>query len=109
MDIDTATDTLSALANPHRIEIFRLLVKRGAKGLAAGKIAEAISVTPSALSFHLSHLERAGLIGARRTGRKIVYALEAERMRALLAYLSEDCCGGRPELCGILPARERCC
>ena len=109
MDIDTATDTLSALANPHRLEIFRLLVKRGTKGLAAGQIAEAISVAPSALSFHLGHLERTDLIGARRTGRRIVYALETERMRALLAYLSEDCCGGRPELCGVHRAHEQCC
>ena len=101
MDTDIATDLLSALANPHRLEAFRLLAKHSPQGLAAGDIADALSVTPSALSFHLGHLERCGLIAARRDGRRIIYGLEPERMRALLGFLTHDCCGGKPELCGV--------
>lgn len=113
MDDRTAIEALSALAQEHRLRTFRMLVKEGPSGLSAGEIAARIEIAPSALSFHLSHLERAGLLRAWRVKRHVYYAVEVEGMRKLLAFLTEDCCRGRPELCGELTslaadeARER--
>lgn len=104
MNEKNAIYALSALAQEHRLRVFRLLVREIPAGLAAGEIAERIGLAPSALSFHLSHLERSGLLQATRNKRNIIYTVETEGMRRLLAFLSEDCCHGRPEICGGLPS-----
>ncbi len=85
---------LAALAQPHRLAAFRALVAAGPAGLAAGDIAALLSVPPSSLSFHLAHLERAGLIRPTRAGRSIIYAADFAAMTALVGYLTENCCGG---------------
>jgi ArsR family transcriptional regulator, arsenate/arsenite/antimonite-responsive transcriptional repressor len=97
-----AIQALAALAQEHRLAIFRLLVKQGANGLPAGDIGEHVGIAPTSASFHLKELERAGLITARREGRFIRYAFNAETVRDLLGFLTSDCCQGRPELCGDL-------
>ena len=99
---------LSALAHEHRLGVFRLLVRRSPEGLAAGDIAERMQLAPSSLSFHLGHLERAGLIESRREQRHIIYTANLDAMRRLLSFLTEDCCQGHPEICAELtPARRR--
>lgn len=100
MNERTAVTALAALAHPHRLRIFRLLVREGAAGKAAGEIARCIGISSTSLSFHLKELDRAGLVSATRAGRFIRYAIRVEGMRDLLTYLSEDCCRGQPELCG---------
>ena len=102
MKSDEAIRALAALAQEHRLAIFRLLVKEGGEGLAAGEIGERIGIGPTSASFHLKELDRAGLINAKREGRFIRYAFNADAMRRLLTFLMEDCCQGRPELCGKL-------
>ena len=102
MDVEQASEALAALAQPTRLTLIRRLMARGASGMPAGEIAQALAVPPSTLSFHLTALERAGLVRATRHGRQIVYAVRFAGMRALLAFLTETCCGGRPELCGDL-------
>lgn len=97
---------LGALAHAARLGAFRLLVRAGPSGMPSGEIADALQVPPTAMSFHLATLERSGLLASRREGRNILYAVRFEEMRALLAFLTEDCCGGRPELCGS-PAPSR--
>jgi DNA-binding transcriptional ArsR family regulator len=105
MDAPAAIDALAALAQETRLKVFRLLVQTGPEGLAAGEIARRLEVPPATLSFHLSHLEAAGLIASQRQQRRIVYAADYAGMRQLLRFLTEDCCQGRPELCGdLLPA-----
>ena len=99
MEEREAVDRLSALAQESRLRVFRLLVRSGPPGLPAGEIAEALEIPAATLSFHLAQLTRAGLAEARREGRSIIYALRVEGMRELLAFLTEDCCQGRPELC----------
>ena len=82
-------------------------MRTGPNGLAAGAVAERIGVQPATLSFHLRELERAGLLTARRESRQIFYAPDFQGMRALLAFLTEDCCGGHPEVCTVLRAGGR--
>lgn len=91
---------LAALAHQHRLRIFRLLVKEGPSGMPAGDIADRVGISPTNTSFHLKELDRAGLLRATRQGRFILYAVDVEGMRKLLTYLTEECCQGRPELCG---------
>lgn len=90
-----ALAALSALAHPHRLAAFRALVQAGPEGLAAGALAEALALPQSSLSFHLAHLVRSGLCTQRRASRHILYAAAFSRMDALVAYLTENCCGGR--------------
>ena len=87
---------LSALAQEHRLAVFRLLVQSGEPGMAAGQIAEALGLPNSSLSFHLAQLHRAGLIAQERQSRSLIYRADYSAMNALLAYLTENCCGGAP-------------
>jgi ArsR family transcriptional regulator, arsenate/arsenite/antimonite-responsive transcriptional repressor len=95
MDQAQALAALGALAQETRLQLYRLLVTSGPEGLSAGNIAERLGVIPSSLSFHLQHLVHAGLITQRRTGRLMIYAAEYDAVNALLAYLTENCCGQR--------------
>jgi DNA-binding transcriptional ArsR family regulator len=104
MDTNQAIAALAALAQETRLKVFRLLVQTGPEGLAAGEIARTLEVPPATLSFHLNHLETAGLIASERQQRRIIYAADYAGTRGLLRFLTEDCCQGRPELCGDLVA-----
>ncbi len=104
-----AIDGLAALAQETRLAIFRLLVRQGPQGLPAGTIAERLDIPAPTMSFHLAQLSRAGLVTARRQSRSILYAADYRGMNALLTYLTENCCQGRAEICGIVtcsPATE---
>ena len=105
MENRDAVAALAALAQETRLAIFRLLVQAGPEGLAASRIAEALGIPPSSLSFHLKELSHAALIVPRQEGRFIIYAAQFDRMNALLAFLTENCCGGKP--CG--PAATLAC
>jgi len=96
MEIDSggAVSALSALAQEHRLALFRLLVQAGTDGLPAGAIAERLGVPNSSLSFHLAQLNRAGLIEQRREGRSLIYTANYSAMNALVGYLMENCCAG---------------
>ncbi len=110
MESTTAAAALSALAHEGRLEIFRLLVQAGPEGLAAGQIARATDARPNTLSANLNILSHAGLATSRREGRSIIYTAGFGRMRELLAYLMEDCCAGKAEICGPLAeVVSRCC
>jgi DNA-binding transcriptional ArsR family regulator len=90
-----AVVALSALAQETRLAIYRLLVEAGPNGLAAGAIAQRLDVAPSSLSFHLAQLTHAGLINQRRVSRSLIYAADFAAMNGLVAYLTENCCGGQ--------------
>ena len=95
METKRAIEALGALAQETRLNVFRLLVQAGPAGMAAGKIGEALDLPPATLSFPLSGLARAGLVTSRQEGRFVIYSADFEVMNRLLAYLTEDCCGGR--------------
>lgn len=94
--IDTLA-ALAALAQENRLDVFRLLVQAGPDGLAAGAVAEKLSLAPNTLSFHFDRLRNAGLVTCKREGRSLIYAARFETMNGLLAYLTENCCGGVTE------------
>jgi DNA-binding transcriptional ArsR family regulator len=100
--VPKAVAALSALAHPGRLEVFRLLIQAGAEGLAAGEIARTTGSLPNTLSTNLGILAGAGLVASKRDGRSIIYTAAYDRMRELLAFLMEDCCGGKPEICAPL-------
>ncbi|MBL8505949.1 MAG: helix-turn-helix transcriptional regulator [Methylobacillus glycogenes] len=87
---------LAALAQESRLAIYRLLVQAGAEGLSAGKISDALDIAPSSLSFHMKELSHAGLVTSRNEGRFVIYSANYEQMNNVLAYLTENCCGGAP-------------
>jgi len=99
MKKSTAVAALGALAQETRLEIFRLLVQKGLGGLAAGEIGGRLGLPSPTLSFHLNQLRFAGLVTSRRVSRSIIYTANFKAMNGLLAYLTENCCGGRRELC----------
>jgi len=107
-----AVRSLAALAHPGRLGIFRLLVKAGPSGVAAGRIGRRLKAPPSTLSANLTVLAKAGLVEARRDGRRIIYTARYDRMGDLLGFLIEDCCAGSNVICaplsGILK-RISCC
>ncbi len=112
MDANVAVSALSALAHPGRLKVFRLLVKAGPGGLAAGEIARVTGTLPNTLSASLGLLAGAGLVASRREGRSVIYTAGYDRMGELLAFLMEDCCGGDAAICAPLAAiveRAACC
>lgn len=94
MKSETAIAALASLAHEVRLGIFRLLVRAGPDGLAAGEIAEKLDVAAPNLTFHLSHMRQADLVTSRRAGRNVIYAANYARMTDLIAYLNENCCEG---------------
>jgi ArsR family transcriptional regulator len=94
MDAATAIAALGALAQEHRLKLFRLLVQAGGEGMPAGAIAGALEMPNSSLSFHLAQLARAGLIRQRREHRSLIYSADYAAMNALVGYLMENCCAG---------------
>lgn len=94
MNADLAITALGALAQEHRLEVFRLLVRVGRKGLPAGEIARQLSIPPSSLSFHLTQLQQAGLVHQVREGRSLIYSADYAAMDRLMRFLTDNCCGG---------------
>jgi ArsR family transcriptional regulator len=99
MEVLKATEAFSALAQPTRLAVVRMLVKAGKQGMPAGNLGEALGVKANTMSANLTVLYRAGLVRSVREGRVIRYFADLDGIGALLGFLMEDCCGGRPELC----------
>lgn len=101
MESDQVVRALAALAQPTRLALYRLLVKRGPEGCPAGQIAEELKVSPANMSFHFKTLSHAGLIESRQDGRFVYYSANFEIMNGMLSYLTENCCGGHPGVCNL--------
>src|SRR5690606_1124244 len=104
METSDIIKALGAIAHASRLTVFRLLVQAGPAGLTAGKLAELTGLAPSSLSFHLKELSLANMVSSTQEGRFVIYAARYETMNAVLAYLTENCCGGNP--CTLVAA---CC
>lgn len=94
MNSNQAVTALTALAHEYRLDVYRMLVEAGPAGINAGTIAARLKLAPSSLSFHLQHLNRAGLITQERNSRQLIYAADFAAMDDLVGYLTENCCAG---------------
>ena len=99
MESDLAVLALGALAQPTRLDTFRLLVRHEPEGLPAGEVARQLDVPPNTMSSHLGILARAGLVRSERHSRSIIYRADLDTLRSTMLFLVKDCCGGRAELC----------
>lgn len=106
METITAAEAFSALSQPSRLDVVRLLVKAGPSGESAGAIAQTLGVPAPTMSFHLKELERSGLISSRKEGRSVIYAADYGGMRDLINFLLADCCQGEKRLCGPYVIKE---
>jgi DNA-binding transcriptional ArsR family regulator len=108
MEKSTATTIFESLSSGLRLDVYRLLVRKGAEGMVAGEIASALDVPPTNLSFHLKALTQAGLLTVEQEGRFQRYRANLPLMLDLIAYLTEECCAGHPEQCADLRTAFRC-
>src|SRR6266853_101713 len=99
MEKSDAIAALAALAQDNRLDVFRLLVKAGPAGLAAGAVARKLELAPNTLSFHFDRLRQAGLVTVRRESRSMIYSAQYDAMNALIGFLTENCCAGVTEEC----------
>lgn len=102
MEPSDAASAFAALSQESRLKVLRALVSAGPNGMSAGELADQFAIAASTLSFHLATLERGGLTRSTRRGRQIIYAVRVARLRELLSFVTDTCCGGHPELCGDL-------
>jgi DNA-binding transcriptional ArsR family regulator len=107
MEEKDVVQSLAALAQPVRLQVFRALVVRGTSGLTPGAMAAGLGIPPNTLSFHLKELTHAGLVTQERASRNIIYRAAFDRMNALLGYLTENCCQGAD--CAAEATAESCC
>ena len=107
MEENDVTKALAAIAQPLRLRVFRALVVAGLEGLTPGTLSESLGVPGTSLSFHLKELTHAGLVSQERDGRNLIYRAEFERMNALLAYLTDNCCAGAA--CAVTPPTCKTC
>lgn len=96
MEKTDALSALAALAQDNRLDVFRLLVQAGSRGISAGEVAETLGLAPNTLTFHFDRLRHAGLVSVQRNGRWMIYAARYDTMNALIDYLTENCCRGVP-------------
>lgn len=102
MEKSNVIEAMAALAHEARLDVFRMLVRRGPLGMSAGEIASGLGLPAATLSFHLNTLRHAGLVRNRREGRQVFYSARYEAMSALMAFLMENCCQGHSEACAFL-------
>ena len=108
MEKDTAVSVFESLSSGVRLDVFRLLVRKGADGMVAGEIAATLEIPPTNLSFHLKALTQVGMLGVTQEGRFLRYRANIPQMLDLIAYLTEECCAGHPEFCAGLRAASSC-
>jgi ArsR family transcriptional regulator len=108
MDKITATSIFESLSSGVRLDVFRLLVKKGLDGMVAGEIASTLAVPPTNMSFHLKALTQAGLVRVAQEGRYQRYRANIPLMLDTIAYLTEECCSGNPQQCIDMPSVSAC-
>jgi ArsR family transcriptional regulator, arsenate/arsenite/antimonite-responsive transcriptional repressor len=110
METESTILALAALVQSTRLEVFRLLIKHEPEGLAAGEIAKKLAAPQNTMSAHLAVLSRAGLVTTRRISRSIVYRADLARFQAVMLFMLNDCCDGRPEICApLIESLTPCC
>lgn len=101
MNREAATKVFESLSSGVRLDAWRLLVKAGPDGMVAGELASSLDLAANTLSFHLKAMLHAGLLSVTQEGRFLRYRANISLMVELIGYLTEECCAGHPEACGI--------
>jgi ArsR family transcriptional regulator, arsenate/arsenite/antimonite-responsive transcriptional repressor len=110
MESEKAIVALAALAQSTRLDVFRRLVKHEPAGIAAGELARLLDVPQNTMSSHLATLSRAGLVTAERQSRSIIYRADLKAFQAVVLFLLQDCCSGKPEICApLIESLTPCC
>jgi len=110
MENEEAIIAFAALAQPTRLDTFRLLVQHEPAGIPAGELARMLDVPQNTMSAHLATLSRAGLVNGERQSRSIIYRADLDRFRDLTLFMIKDCCGGSAELCApLIQSLTPCC
>lgn len=109
MNEEDALKAFAALSQPTRMRILQKLVRAGTAGLAAGDIGREVGARGSAVSFHLSNLENAGLIDSERRSRHIIYTANFPALGQLVTFLLEDCCNNDPAVAASCFTKDGCC
>ena len=107
MEKQTATGIFESLSSGVRLDVFRLLVKKGTEGMVAGEIASTVKIPPTNLSFHLKALTQGRLVNVEQEGRYLRYRANIPLMLDLVAYLTEECCSGNPDACVDMRAKSK--
>ncbi|MGE6161120.1 ArsR/SmtB family transcription factor [Aeromonas salmonicida] len=102
------TKVFESLSSGIRLDVWRLLVKAGLEGRVAGELSSSLDIAPNTLSFHLKAMLHAGLLSVEQEGRFLRYRANIPLMLALIGYLTEECCAGHPEACGMMRAESSC-
>ncbi len=103
-----ATKVFESLSSGIRLDVWRLLVKAGLEGRVAGELSSSLDIAPNTLSFHLKAMLHASLLSVEQEGRFLRYRANIPLMLALIGYLTEECCAGHPEACGMMRAESSC-
>ena len=109
MDETQAISMFGALSQETRLQIVRFLIARGEAGASAGEVGSEVNASSSRASFHLSALERAGVISSERQSRSIIYRASLEGLGGLVSYLLNDCCRGHPDILACCKPGSECC
>src|SRR4051812_26662281 len=109
MEMFEATEAFSSLSQETRLKVFRLLIEYGRDGLVPGRIASALKIPDNTLSFHLSHMARAGLVTSRREGRSITYFANCGLVEDLIGYMRANCCAREKSRANRKPCLEKEC
>jgi ArsR family transcriptional regulator, arsenate/arsenite/antimonite-responsive transcriptional repressor len=109
MEMYEATEAFSSLSQETRLRVFKLLVEYGRDGVSAGKIAEELKIPVNTLSFHLSHMSRAGLVTSKKAGRTITYFANSDLIEGLIEFLQANCCAREEKTKGRKSCNERKC
>lgn len=110
MDKKLAIKSFAGLSQETRLDAFRILVKHGDAGIAAGELSDKLGIPQNTLSFHLSHLNQAGLVKSRKDGRSIIYYANLDTVQALVRFLLEDCCAMDKSTCkGVEKILQKAC
>lgn len=108
MDKLSALSSFAAIAQETRLDVLKLLIKAGEKGLSSGEIGEQLCIKQNTMSANLTILARTNLVHNKREGRSIKYYANFAGIRDLISFLMEDCCGGNPEICSPLLDQLKC-
>jgi len=85
-DVERASELLSVLSNPKRLEIFELI---GQREWDVNSLAQKLNMSQSSLSQHLKKMRDLKVVSARRDAQTVYYSSQNEGVATILAALTQ--------------------